>query len=114
MIPRTAGVDGWTCLADDGRQVDSVMREPGQSAASWPELDELVRQLAGEAGIAPDVARQAVRDGRRVRPSLRWQLRQKRLRLVDERRELLLIAFWIALLLACVGATVFVSPLARG
>jgi len=89
------------------------MGVPGQDAPSWPELDELVRQLAGEAGVAPDVARQAVRDGRRVRPSLRWRLRHKRPQRVDERREVFLIAFWILLLLACVGATVFFSSLER-
>ena len=87
---------------------------PNQDLAGWPELDDLVRRLAEEAGVGPDEARQAIRAGRRVRPSLRWQLRRERPRRVDERREVLLIAFWIVLLLVCVGATVFVSNLARG
>jgi hypothetical protein len=33
---------------------------------------------------------------------------------VDERREMLLITFWLLLLLVCVGATAYVSYLARG
>jgi hypothetical protein len=84
---------------------------PNQDVAGWPELDDLVRRLAEEAGVEPDEARRAIRAGRRVRPSLRWQLRRERPRRVDGRREVLMIAFWIALLLACVGATVFVSHL---
>jgi hypothetical protein len=81
---------------------------------SWPEVDELVRRLADEAGVAPDDAREAVREGRRVRPSLRWLLRRHRSRPVDERREVLWITFWVLLLIVCVGATVFVSYLTRG
>jgi hypothetical protein len=79
----------------------------------WPEVEELVRRLADEAGVAPDEARQAVREGRRVRPSLRWRLRRHRARPVNERREMLLITLWLLLLIVCVGATAYVSYLAR-
>ena len=81
--------------------------------AGWPEVDELVRRLADEVGVAPAEARDAVREGRRVRPSLRWRLRRRRVP-VDERREMLLISFWLLLLLLSVGATAYVSYLARG
>lgn len=80
---------------------------------SWPEVEELVQRLAAEAGITPDEARDAVREGRRVRPSLRWRLRRHRIRPVDERREMLLISLWLLLLIICVGATAYVSYLAR-
>jgi hypothetical protein len=83
-----------------------------QDVAGWPEVDELVRRLADEAGVATDEAREAVLEGRRVRPSLRWRLRRRRP--VDETREMLLIGFWLLLLLLSVGATAYVSYLARG
>ena len=78
---------------------------------SWPEVEELVQRLANEAGVAPDEAQEAVREGRRVRPSLRWRLRRHRDRPVDERREMLLISLWLFLLIVCVGATAYVSYL---
>lgn len=84
-----------------------------RDVTGWPEVDELVRRLADEAGVARDDAREAVREGRRVRPSLRWLLRRHRTRPVDERREMLLITFWLLLLIVCVGATAYVSYLAR-
>ena len=79
----------------------------------WPEVDELVRRLADEVGVAAEEAREAVREGRRVRPSLRWRLRRRVNHPVDERREMLLIGFWVLLLLLSVGATAYVSYLAR-
>lgn len=90
------------------------MRASAPKMSSWPELDELVRRLADEAGVAPEEARRAVLQGRRVQPSLRWRLRRARRAPIDERRELLLIALWILLLVCCVGATALVSSLARG
>jgi hypothetical protein len=85
-----------------------------QDVPGWPEVDELVRRLADEVGVAADEARDAMREGRRVRPSLRWRLRRRVSQPVDERREMLLIAFWVLLLLLSVGATAYVSYLARG
>jgi hypothetical protein len=85
-----------------------------RDVTGWPEVDELVRRLADEAGVARDDAREAVLEGRRVRPSLRWLLRRHRVRPVNGRREVLLITFWLVLLLVCIGATVFVSYLTRG
>lgn len=84
-----------------------------QKAAAWPEVDELVRRLADEVGVATDEAREAMLDGRRVRPSLRWRLRRGGVRPMDERREILLITFWLLLLLLSLGATAYVSYLAH-
>jgi hypothetical protein len=85
-----------------------------QDVPGWPEVDELVRRLADEVGVAADEARDAMREGRRVRPSLRWRLRRRVSQPVDDRREMLLISFWVLLLLLSVGATAYVSYLARG
>lgn len=106
-------VDGLRFLGHD-QGTRSLLDVARQDVAVWPEVDELVRRLADEVGVAPDEARDAVREGRRVRPSLRWRLRRRGTQPVDERREMLLISFWLLLLLLSVGATVYVSYLARG
>lgn len=75
----------------------------------WPEVDELIRHLANAAEVPESEAFNAVKEHRRVVPSLRVRFRTRFAPNRDGRREIVSLVVGLLLLLLTVIATVAVS-----